>query len=954
MSVVSVRLDSEPSSGPTSELTVRLHSSAETTDNYEAVLSLYRYTGAIRMRVSETNPVRARYGIPPGDVIVEPTVPVGAPLHAVTDSTSNGVTTVEVDKLYQLEIQHSPFQVRLVSPDGRILQVLNSRNFFAFEKYRTTRADGCPPGTSVDMACHPEIDQRGSWEETFGPFTDPKRFGPSAVGIDVELVDVENVFGLPEHTLPFRLPISQEPHKGDEEIRFFNVDAFHHALDSKMGLYGSIPMVTAAHTGGEFSGFLWLNPSETYVALSRIPDATANVDSTWVSETGIMDMYMFTGPTPFDVLSQYHAATGLPALPPAFALGFHQSKWGYESEEVVESINRNFDKFEVPMDVIWLDIQHTDGNRYLTWKGSYSHPAVLTAALADSGRKLVTIVDPHIKADPNYFVYSAAVERGVFVKNPDGVSDFTGHCWPGTSSYIDFSREQARALWKSLLSFESYKGSSTNLFIWNDMNEPSVFDGPEKSMPRAALHVDGVEHRELHNLYGIYYHRSTFEALLAREDPPKRPFVLSRAFFSGSHRFGPIWTGDNLATWGFLKASVPMLLSLAVSGMSFAGADVGGFDGDPEPELFVRWHQLGALAYPFYRSHAIDSARRREPWELGTDVLVEVRAAIQLRYTLMPYWYTLFADHALTGEPIIRPLFFDFPKDRNTVIDEIAAEEQLMVGDSILVRGVYQPGQREAHVYLPGKDERWYDFNALDSPPRSGKQHVTVPLNIHSIPIFVRAGSILPMKLQKVKSTEAQRDLPITLRIFLADDRACGFLYIDDGESMEYLSDNFALIRVDYIAGSLGFTLERGHRNVDNVVIEAVEIVGGKAGDKVPTTGSLGVLLRVNNTGPDTPSASKLRRGPAVGESETLGSGEGIHEVDEPSPASSSSKNVAESIFHSGILMIAILCCFALIGLMVVKKSRDKKDSNSLSYANYHVVEMTDLYGKQIRGTHDD
>ena len=847
LSVVSVTPDSGESSGPVCEFSIKLSSSAETTGNYEAVLSLYRYTGAVRVRVSETNPARARYAIPPGDVIVEPDVPVGATLHPVTKSTSNGATTVVVDKLYQVEIQHSPFQVRLISADGRILQVLNSRNFFAFEKYRTTRTDGCPTGTSVDMACHPEIDQRGSWEETFGPFTDPKLFGPSAVGIDVELVDAENVFGLPERTLPFRLPISQEPQKDDEEFRFFNVDAFQHPLDSKMGLYGSIPMVTAAHTGGDFSGFLWLNPSETYVSLSRRHEAVANVGSTWVSETGIMDMYMFVGPTPFDVLSQYHAATGLPALPPAFALGFHQSKWGYESEGVVASINRNFDKFEVPMDVMWLDIQHTVGNRYLTWNDLYSHPRALTARLAESGRKLVAIVDPHVKTDPEYFVFAAAAARDVFVKNPDGVSDFTGNCWPGSSSYIDFSQEPARALWKSLLSLESYKGSSKNLFIWNDMNEPSVFDGPEKTMPREALHANGVEHRELHNLYGMSFHRATFEALLSREDPPKRPFVLSRSFFAGSHRYGPIWTGDNMATWGFLKASVPMLLSLAVSGMSFAGADVGGFEGNPEPELFVRWHQLGALAYPFYRSHAVDWAHRREPWEFGKDVLVIVRAAIQVRYALMPYWYTLFADHALTGKPITRPLFYNFPKDRNTVVDEIAAEEQVMVGDSILVCGVYQPGQHEAQVYLPGKDEAWYDFYELDSPPRTGGQHVAIPLNLYSIPMFVRAGSIVPMKLYKVKSTEAQRDLPITLRVFLADDRACGYLYIDDGESMEYLSNSFAMIRVDYVAGSLAFKVERGHRNVDHVVIEAVQVVGGQTGDQVTIAGpagTCGVLAR--------------------------------------------------------------------------------------------------------------
>ena len=823
------------------DLVIQLRSSAEESNNYEAVLSLYRTTGAVRLRITETNPYHQRYSVPEGDVVLKP-VPSAKPLaDSVVRSERAGLTVFEVPRLYRVEVRHSPFQVLLMTLDGRVLQILNSRNLFTFEKFRESGPDSCPAGTSVDMACHPDIDQSGAWAEDFNEFTDPKVQGPSAVGLDVELVTAECLFGLPEHTQPFRLPVPEEPEPGEEpheEFRFYNSDVYKHALDSKAALYGSIPMVTVAHSSGEFSGFLWLNPSETYVALTRRREAGLNIESTWVSETGIIDVFMFAGPTPAEVLEQYHAVTGLPALPPLFAVGFHQSKWGYEDQTVVEAINAEFDALDVPLDVLWLDIQHTDEKRYLTWNAAYGRPEELLQKLGASGRKLVTIVDPHIKIDPDYFVYAAAKERGVFVKEPDAVTDFVGNCWPGASSYIDFTRPEARELWKQLLSFKSYKGSSPDLFIWNDMNEPSVFGGPEMSMPRGVLHGGGVEHRALHNAFGMYYHRSTFEALLARENPPKRPFVLSRSFFVGSHRYGPIWTGDNQSTWAFLKASVPMLLSLAVSGMSFAGADVGGFEGTPDAELFLRWQQLGALAYPFFRSHACDWTRRREPWAYGPEVLAVVRGAIQLRYALMPYWYTAFGQHALSGKPIIRPLFFEFANDRNTLNDVIATEEELMVGSSILVRGVFEPNQASTEVYLPGSGEKWFDFYDLNAAPLDGGQRVKVPVYLYAIPMFVRAGSILPLKLAKVKSTHGMRKLPTTLRVFpTAAGRATGFLYLDDEESMEYLSGNYVLVRMEYTAETLSLSVESGDRVVDDLVINEVQVVGAMPGHTLMVNG---------------------------------------------------------------------------------------------------------------------
>lgn len=316
--------------------------------------------------------------------------------------------------------------------------------------------------------------------------------------------------------------------------------------------------------------------------------------------------------------------------------------------------------------MLWLDIEHTDGKRYFTWdKDRFADPKDMLDSVVKTKRKMVAIVDPHIKVDNDYSVYQRFEAEKGFVQLKDG-TDFVGSCWPGESKYPDFTDPAVRATWSKLFNFTEYKGSGEGLYIWNDMNEPSVFNGPEMTMPRDVVHHSGVEHRDLHNLYGMYVHRASYEGMLGRSKGKRRPFVLSRSFFTGSHRYGPIWTGDNMADFVHLGHSVPMLLSMAVNGMSFVGADVPGFFGNPTNELFIRWHQLGALAYPFYRAHAHLNTLRREPWMLGPEALEHVRGAVSVRYTLMPMWYTLFMEYSLGGRPVIRPLWFDNHDDINT------------------------------------------------------------------------------------------------------------------------------------------------------------------------------------------------------------------------------------------------------------------------------------------------
>lgn len=827
------------------EVQLTVKSSSEEVANYGMTLRLYESIAAVRVQIDDISLItsRRRFRIPDGDVVIEKSGKSKQSSLSDSISISKGEKKALISHSsgYKVEVEYSPMKISLYNNRGTLVQVINSNNFFAFERYRersTTQL--CPVGTSMDMSCHERVDSFGLWGESFNNFFDEKPYGPSAVGVDVEIVNAKAVFGLAEHTTPFNLPVFEEgvlySENGEplfEEYRFYNADVFQYKMGSKAAIYGSIPFLTAVHPEGAVSGLVWLNPSETFVALSRRERSRANVESTWVSETGIIDMFVFLGPEPKDVIAQYYAVTGMPALPPSFALGHHQSKWGYASQEEVIEVNAEFDKFQVSMDMLWLDIQHTDGNRYMTWGKKYSDPETLTKAVVASGRKLVAIIDPHVKVDPGYAVYAGALGNDLLVKDSAGSVAFTGSCWPGESSYFDVSRPAFREYWKSLLSFSGYKGSSPDLWIWNDMNEPSVFDGPEMSLPRTIRfgNSSDIEHRELHNLYGQYYHRATFEGLLAREFPAKRPFVLSRSFFVGSHRFGPVWTGDNAAQWSHLKASIPMILSLAICGLSFVGADVGGFVGHPSKELFIRWHQLGALAYPFYRSHAHQDSPRREPWRFDDETLKIVRSTIDLRYFMLPYWYTLAARNTLQGLPIIRPLWFDHIADEATITNKLATEEEIMVGDSILVRGVFESEISSIDVYLPGAGNWWYNLYDMHSDPLPGGRTVSVGVTLDAIPAFVKAGSIVPLKVIKRGSTLLKRQDPISLVVWpCKDGKASGFVYIDDEQSMAFEeSQDYAMIRADFAESKLSLTRVAGRRSLDKSFLSKVTLAGSNS-----------------------------------------------------------------------------------------------------------------------------
>ena len=335
---------------------------------------------------------------------------------------------------------------------------------------------------------------------------------------------------------------------------------------------------------------------------------------------------------------------------------YHQCRWNYKDEQDVYFVHGKFEELDYPYDVLWLDIEHTDGKRYFTWDDNlFPNPEQMQERLWSQGRRMVTIIDPHIKRDDHYYIHKEATSKGLYIKDKDGQKDFDGWCWPGASSYLDFTSEHVRSWWADQFAYDRYKGSTPSLFTWNDMNEPSVFNGPEVSMQKDLLNLNGEEHREWHNLYGMLFQRATMEGQIRRNKPDEnvRPFVLTRAFFAGSQRYGAIWTGDNAAEWSHLEIAAPMLLSLNVGALSFVGADVGGFFGNTDAELMTRWMQAGAYT-PFFRGHAHHDAKRREPWMFGEETMVRLRKAAMARYALLPYWYTIFREAGTTGMPVMR------------------------------------------------------------------------------------------------------------------------------------------------------------------------------------------------------------------------------------------------------------------------------------------------------------
>lgn len=688
------------------------------------------------------------------------------------------------------------------------------------------------------------------WEESFGGHTDIKKRGPSAIGLDINFINTQYIYGIPEHASSFALKNTRGHKHGDynEPYRLYNLDVFEYELNEPMALYGSIPLIIAHTQDGKYTtGVLWVNAAETFVDItdnnnsnsgsgvlsslfgSSIHHTTPKKNVHWMSETGRMDIFFILGPTPQEFYYQYTILTGKPFMPPQFSIAYHQCRWNYKSTDDVYNVDNGFDEYDIPYDTLWLDIEHTDSKKYFTWdRNNFIGSKQMLENLEKKGRHMVVIIDPHVKRDNGYFLHNAATSLGHYVKNNNG-NDYEGWCWPGSSSYLDFFQSKVREFWHTYFTYDKYEGSYNNLHVWNDMNEPSVFNGPEVTMPKDNLHMigndnNGIEHREIHNQYGYYNHRATYEGLLKRDNNKQRPFVLTRSFFIGSQKYAAVWTGDNKADWSHLYASTPMLLSLSISQIPFSGADIGGFFGDPSIELLLRWYQVGSF-HPFMRAHAHIDTKRREPWLFGEPYTTYIRNAIRQRYAYLPYIYTLFYENHHTGFPIMRALWLEFPYDTNT----FNMEDEFLLGGNLLIKPITTPDIQTTIVYLPSNpntQQYWYDLN--NDAKHIGGNSINVLTPLSSIPIFQRGGSIIPKRERARRSSPLMIYDPYTLVIALDDKgNAIGHIYIDDNNSYDYLDGAFIYRTFKFHDNILSSHNDIPHASyTDNNIIERIVIYG--------------------------------------------------------------------------------------------------------------------------------
>jgi alpha 1,3-glucosidase len=719
-------------------------------------------------------------------------------------------------------IKFSPFAIDF-KRDGAIEVQFNDRGLINVEHWRPKvdkpEVKEGPQEAFAPAVQEPEDDSTW-WDETFGGNTDTKPKGPESVGLDITFPGYAHVYGIPEHASSLSL---KETRGGsgnhNDPYRLYNSDVFEYIMDSEMTLYGAIPFMQA-HRKDSTVGVFWLNGAETWVDVIKQKEAhnplslgigsKTDTKTHWFSESGLIDVFVFLGPKPQDVTKAYGELTGYSQLPQEFAIAYHQCRWNYNSDEDVKDVDRKMSKYQIPYDVIWLDIEYTDDKQYFTWDPlTFPNPTGMLEQLDESDRKLVAIIDPHIKKKDGYKIGDELNRKDLAVHNKDG-QIYEGWCWPGSSNWIDCFNPAAITWWKSLFQYSQF--GAPNVFIWNDMNEPSVFNGPETTMPKDNLHHGGWEHRDVHNINGMTFHNATYEALLSRKKGElKRPFVLTRSFYAGSQRLGAMWTGDNQANWDHLAASFPMILNNGIAGFPFAGADVGGFFGNPEKDLLTRWYQAGAF-YPFFRGHAHIDTRRREPYLIGEPYTGIVTQALRLRYSLLPAWYTAFHEASVNGTPIIRPHYFEYPADEAG----FTIEDQFFVGSTgLLAHPVVTQNAESVDIYLPD-DEIYYDYFDYKTYTGQGKHNVIAPLE--RIPLLMQGGHIIPRKDRPRRSSGLMKFDPYTFVIVLDKaGSANGEIYVDDGESFDYESGA-------YIRRAFGFA--------DNVLTSKDISTKGKLTDK--------------------------------------------------------------------------------------------------------------------------
>jgi alpha 1,3-glucosidase len=642
-------------------------------------------------------------------------------------------------------VELKPFRISLVQKE-KILVILNSRDQFLFEHNRSVQIP----------------------DEHYLGYNETHPNGPSSLGVD---------FVFPSKTIKLTGMTERNEKSniadtvGAEATRAYNHDGY--------SWYGNIQLLLAHDASSNF-GIFWPNPSDTYIDYRTLPDGRK---ARFISETNFFDVFVIVN-TPKEITDRFQILVGRPAMPPLWAFGFHQSKWGYKDQPEIEDILANYDSHKIPLDVMWLDIDHLKGRAPFEYDHEkFPHPEKITNTLAAKQRTLVRINDCHLPVWADHIQYQEALKARYFVRLANGKDDWQATCWPGLSSWPDFLNETVRDWYATKLHYgEGRDFMTNNTFIWNDMNEVATFSSMEKTFPKDGKHLNGLECRETHSIYGLTQTAATFKGLLTRDthigNEARRPFVLSRGYFAGSQRYTWVWTGDNSVHWEHLRYSIPMTVISGLVGMPFIGEDIGGFmGGDPTEELEVRWYQLACWIYPFFRNHCSIRSKRREPFLYKGITYERILKAIKYRYTLLAVWYT-HSIHALRhGRSPIVPLWYEWPEIESFHEND----EEALLADSLLVVPVLNTGAGHVHVVRP--PGIWYDLYSGDRLPEVFDR----PVTMDETPVYLRGGRIVPLYETPGDVTFNTITSPLTLLIGGDENaRAEGFIYLDDGVSYQY------------------------------------------------------------------------------------------------------------------------------------------------------------------------
>lgn len=555
--------------------------------------------------------------------------------------------------------------------------------------------------------------------------------------------------------------------RNGQSIKLWNTDSGAYSVDNGKRLYQSHPWVMGVRPDGTSFGILFDTPYKAELT-------TTNERISFETEGELFRVFVIDRESPQAVIKGLAELIGTMPMVPRWALGYQQCRFSYTPASRVIEVADTFRIKRIPCDVMWMDIDYMDGYRIFTFNPkTFPDPAALNRDLHIRGFHSAWMIDPGAKVDTSYFVYKSGTAKDVWVKTVKN-KEFHGDAWPGACSFPDFTQPKTAQWWADL--YQDFIGKGVD-GVWNDVNEPQISHTPTGTMPENNKHLGGDNipagpHLKYHNVYGFLMVKASRDGIM-KARPQNRPFILTRSNFLGGQRFAATWTGDNASWESHMKLSVPMILTLGLSGQPFSGADIGGFLFNPDAELFGRWMALGAF-YPFSRGHACAGTINKEPWAFGQKMEDISRMALERRYVLLPYYYTLLHEASENGMPIMRPIFFADPKD--TLLR--AEEQAFLIGDNLLV--VPEWAKNPA---LP--KGIWRSLSLIsgdDKDPYQAK-------------LSIRGGSIIPTGKIIQNTTEKSLD-PLTLLVCLDDKgKACGTLYWDEGDNWSFKDGNYSFQR---------------------------------------------------------------------------------------------------------------------------------------------------------------